>query len=111
MTVTEAYPSPYLEAGDLNGKDVSVEIESVEGKHAGKGKDGQPINKPLLKFKGAKKGLILCKTSARVIRDKLGYGNDMDGWIGRKITLFPDKCDAFGQKDVPCIRIRPYPPK
>lgn len=106
MTVTEAFPSLYIEAGDLDGKERTLTIESVEGKHEGKGTDGKAFVKPLIKFKGAKKGLVLNKTNAKRIRDYLGYGNDMDTWVGRPVTLYPTTCNAFGEKNKPCIRVK-----
>lgn len=105
MKVTEVFPSKYLEAADLDGKEFRVIIESVEENHKGDGKDGKPFVKPLLRFRKAKKGLVLCKTSAKVIRDQLGYGNEMQEWVNKPIVLFPTTCTAFGVKDTPCIRI------
>ena len=105
-TVTDLYPSPYLEAGDLDGKEITVEITTVEEHHTGKGKDGKEFEKPLLRFKGAKKGLVLNKTNAKRIRDGLGYGNEVQGWVGKKVTLYASTCNAFGKKNTPCVRIR-----
>jgi hypothetical protein len=106
MKVTEAFPGSYIEAAELDGKDFALTIASVDGKHEGKGTDGKPFVRPLLKFKECKKGLVLNRTNAKRIRDYLGYGNDMDSWVGRKIVIYPTTCNAFGEKNKPCIRVR-----
>jgi hypothetical protein len=51
-----------------------------------------------------KKEMVLNKTNARTIRRH--HGNEMDEWSGKKITLFRSTCDAFGKKNVPCIRVK-----
>lgn len=106
MTVTEAFPSEYIEAGDLDGQERTLTIASIEGAHTGKGTDGKSFVKPLIRFEKAKKGLVLNKTNAKRIRDYLGYGNDMDKWVGRKVTIYPTTCNAFGVKNTPCIRVK-----
>lgn len=109
MKVSDVLPSEYLEAANLGGRDCRVTIDRVEDRHSGKGTDGKPINKPLLHFQGKKKGMILNKTNAKVIRDKVGLGDEMQSWVGREITIYPTTCDAFGEKNKPCIRVRPMP--
>lgn len=106
MTVTEAFPSLYIESGDLDGKERTLTISSIDGAHKGVGKDGKDFVKPLVMFKEAKKGLVLNRTNAKRIRDYLGYGNDMDKWVGQKITIYPTTCNAFGEKNKPCIRVK-----
>ena len=96
------YPSEYLNAADLMGKEVQVVIEKVEIEEV-PGADGKKAPKPVLHAKGAKKRLPLPKCCARAIAGK--YGNDTADWIGKKITLFPTRCMAFGQ-DVECVRVK-----
>ena len=105
MKVSEVFGG-FLEAEDLpEGKDVPVTIVAVRQSTAeDKGSDGKPIDKPLVQIKGAKKEWVLNKTCARVIRRL--YGNDMAEWSGKKVTLHRDVCNAFGKRNVPCIRVR-----
>ena len=105
MKVSEAFGG-FLEAEDLpEGKDIPVTILGVrQSPKDDKGRDGKPIDKPLVQIQGVKKEWVLNKTCARVIRRL--YGNDMAGWSGKKITLYRDVCNAFGKRDVPCIRVR-----
>lgn len=106
--VRKMYEKDFLYAYDLEGRDVTVTIERVAaGTLTGKG--GKSSKKPVVYFKGSKKGLGLCITNARIINGL--YGSfDSDVWIGKKITLFPTTTQ-FGADTVECIRIRPVLPK
>lgn len=95
------YPSQYLAACDLTGKDVKVTIESikVEDIHTEKGAE----KKVIIRFSGKQKMMILNKTNAKTIAKR--YGNDTDDWIGKVVTLYPTTCQAFGDTHE-CLRIR-----
>jgi hypothetical protein len=105
--VRKMYEKDFLYAYDLEGRDVTVTIESVKaGTLTGKG--GKSNKKPVLYFKGTKKGLGLCITNARTINAL--YGSfDSDVWVGKRITLFATTT-TFGPDTVECIRIRPKIP-
>lgn len=96
------YPSEYLNACDLGGKDATVTIERIDIESV-PGPDGKKADKPVAHFKGAKKRMVLNKTCAKSIAHH--FGNDTDKWIGQKVTLYPTTCQAFGQT-VECIRVR-----
>lgn len=98
----------YLYAFDLQGRDVTLTIENVTGGVL-KGPKGES-KKPLCHFREGKekKPLALNSTNAKVIAQL--YGNDTSDWVGKKITIYPTTCDAFGQT-VECIRVRPIVPK
>ena len=98
MKFSEAFPSDYLRASDLQGRDVTVTIERVEFKELA----GEP-NKAVLYFEGKQRGLVLNKTNGVTIVDS--YGDDMNEWIGKSITLFPTKVDFQGRR-VDAIRVR-----
>lgn len=99
----------YMYAFDLAGRDVTLTIDRVK---AGvlKGSDGKTSKKPLCHFKEGKekKPLALNSTNCKIIAGM--YGNDCDAWIGKRVTLYPTTCEAFGQT-VDCIRVRPTIPK
>lgn len=106
--VRKMYEKDFLYAYDLEGRDVTVTIERVAaGTLTGKG--GKSNKKPVLYFKGSKKGLGLCITNARTINALYGSFNS-DDWIGKKITLYPTTT-TFGADTVECIRIRNVIPK
>ena len=100
---SQQFDSDYLEAAHLDG-DVELEISEVLARKTKKAKDGKLIDKPILLFKGAKRGLVLNKTNAKVIA--LMFGNRMDSWAGKKILIYPTTCKAFGSDNTPCIRVR-----
>lgn len=100
------YPSEFLNAPDLQDKEVTVTIEKITVEEV-RGGDGKKQVKPVLYMKGAKKKFPLPKTCAKVIAAR--YGKDTDAWIGKTITLFPTTCTAFGIEDVECIRVKVTP--
>jgi hypothetical protein len=95
--VSEAFPSNYIKCADLNEKPHQLMMAYVEIEKIGDDK------RPVLYFKGAKKGLVLNKTNANNIADL--YGDDMDEWTGQTVVLFPATTDFQG-KTVDCIRVR-----
>jgi len=97
MRISEEFPSKYLKAEDLKGRDIKVTMANVERE-----KLGQDM-KPVLYFKGAGKGLCLNKTNANTIGD--AYGDDTDAWFGQEIILFSVMTEYQG-KTGPAIRVR-----
>ena len=93
MKTSQAFPSDYLKASDLNGKEVKVRIESVELVDMGQGRDKE--SKLLIKFAGKQKGLVCNKTNAGTI-EKL-YGDETNNWIGKEITLAPREVEFQGE--------------
>jgi hypothetical protein len=104
------YDSNYLYAFDLKGRDVTVTIKEVRAVLVKNADKKQGEKKPIVFFKESKdhRGLVLCKTNGKTIASL--YGNDTEGWIGKRITLFPTEVDAFG-KTVEAIRVRNKPPQ
>lgn len=98
----------YLFAFDLNGKDVTLTIERVVGGEL-EGEKGRKTKKPLVYFRESKSGKPLalnatnCKTIAKL------YGNEVEGWAGKRITIYPTMTEMSGEQ-VDCIRVRPRIP-
>src|SRR3989304_1718118 len=105
--VLSMFDSEYLHSYDLSKSEVTVEIESVSaGQLPTIG--GRKPKKPVVKFKGAEKGLALNKTNAKTM---IGlYGAETDAWTGKKVTLYKT-ITTFGAEEVEGIRIRPPVPK
>lgn len=103
------YDRNYLYAFDLKERDVTVTIKEVRAAKV-KDTEGKEQKKPIVFFKEShdERGLVLCKTNGRTIAEL--YGNMIEGWIGKRITLFPTTTPAFG-KTVECIRVRPRAPQ
>lgn len=108
MDVRKLFDKEYLYAYDLEGKDVTVVIESVKGVTL-VGTGGKSNKKPVLRFRGKEKALALNITNARVIAGLYG-GFDAETWIGKAITLYPTTT-TFGAQTVECIRIRNVKPR
>lgn len=98
MKISEAFPSKYVSAAELQGQDVTVAMSHVVMEEVD---DNEP--RPVLYFQGMSKGLVLNRTNATTIADM--YGDDTDGWAGRPITVFPTQTEFRG-KQVACIRVR-----
>lgn len=102
MRVSDAYPSTYLKAADLQNRNVNVIVDRVEYEKLGE------ENKPVLYFKNKEKGMILNRTNANTI--SMVYGDDTDDWEGGDLTLYSTRVDFQG-KSVDAIRVRVPPRK
>jgi hypothetical protein len=96
LRVSEVYPSNFIAAGDLDGREVTLTIERVADKNTVRREDGSLIDKAVLYFKETKRteklphgpGLVLGKTNAKRIRTE--HGNVMDKWVGQQVILYRD---------------------
>ena len=109
------FPSKYLKASDLQGREIvfticpdrGVKVEKIQRQ------GGSKEPKPVMYFTECaarakrtseeEKSLILNKTNAKTIAAM--YGNDTDLWKGQRITLYPAKT-TFGAERVDCLRVR-----
>lgn len=96
------FPSNYIAACDLAGREVKVTIKSVavcELTMVG----GKKEQKPVMHFEGKSKALVLNKTNATLIARQLGP--DTDAWMGKQIFIYPTET-KFGRETVECIRVK-----
>ena len=98
-TVSDAFPSNYLKAADLNNRTIKLKIDKVIFEEIGQNKD----QKPVMYFADVKKGLVLNKTNATTIGAV--HGQEFEGWTGREIELFTQMVPFNGQ-NVAAIRVR-----
>jgi len=98
MLISQAFPSEYLRAADLQGRNIRVTISHVEMRDVG------DDNKPVLFFQGKEKGVVMNKTNSNNI--SAAYGDDTDGWGGKEVVLYEAMVDFQG-RSVAAIRIRP----
>lgn len=109
------FPSLYLGAHDLTGKDVVLTMRRiiVEDLKTERGTERKPVlyfvetQKKAEKDQTDEKRLVLNKTNASTIAGM--YGPETNAWQGKRITIYAAKVSAFG-KDTDAIRIRPTPP-
>jgi hypothetical protein len=97
MKISESFPSKYLKASDLQGREVRVTMGHVETEKLG---DDQ---RPVLYFKGKEKGVVLNRTNSNTIAD--AYGDDTEDWFDQPLILFSVMVDFQG-KVGPAIRCR-----
>ena len=93
MKTATAFPSDYLKASDLNGKEVKVKIGKVELVEMGQGNEKK--SKLLIHFNGKQKGLVVNVTNCNTI-EKL-YGDETDNWVGKEIILAPREVEFQGE--------------
>ena len=106
------YPSKYLHAADLEGRDCTVTIKRVEKGAELIMQGGKKDTKPVLHLQETPKQVVLAKTNKRRIVDM--YGVKCADWIGQRITLYPSAGPSTedvlkaGQRG---IRVRTTKPK
>jgi len=98
--VGDAFPSNYLKASDLGGKNVTVVVDHVAMEAVGRDKEVKPV----IYFQGKDKGLVCNKTNANKITSIAGT-DEMDDWPGTKVVLFATMVE-FGGEEVEGIRVR-----
>ena len=96
--VNDVFSGAYLAARDLNGSEPTVTIQSVEVKEL---KDGKKLD---IAFVGKQKHLLANKTNTK--RIAYMFGDETDGWIGKKVQLYTEMVDFQGNV-VEAIRVRP----
>ena len=113
MDDRKAFPKDYLASHDLDGKDVPLTIDHAEQSMI-RGENGEE-KKLVLFFTETRKDtgkpakIVLNITNARTIAAM--HGNEMDEWKGKRIALYPTTCNAFGDPNTDCIRIRAEVPE
>lgn len=97
MTQYTGSESKYLKAGDLGGKNPTLEISDValvEFERDGGGKEV----KPTISFVGKQKALVLNATNTEKLCKK--FGGDSEGWIGKKVLLGTEFYAKYGKEGV-----------
>lgn len=102
MKISQIFPSKYVAAADLNGKTVTLTIKGVTMEEMVT-HDNKTVQKPVVWFEKATKGLVLNVTNAKIIVGL--YGNETDLWTGKRIAIYPTRVKAFGQMQ-DAIRVR-----
>jgi hypothetical protein len=88
MKISDLFPSRYMKASDLNGREVRLKINYIQIEDIGQ----EP--KPVMHFVDKQKGLTLNKTNARILI--AAYGDDADLWQDRDVILCPTMVDFRG---------------
>ncbi len=98
MQVDQIFPSKYLKAADLQGREPTVVIAKWDIETIGEDR------KLVIYFQGKEKGMVCNRTNAD--RISMLHGNDTDSWIGKEITLFTDMVNFQGRQ-TNALRVKP----
>jgi len=98
------FPSRWLKASDLQGREPAVTIKEVKYEPVGQAKE----MKAVVYFQNVRKGLVLNKTNANRITQIAGSGITEE-WVGVQIKLFSTSVEYQGEP-TEAIRIRPVNP-
>lgn len=91
MKTSSAFPSKYLSADDLDGREITVTIESADMEEVGQ--KNEP--KLVLSFRGKQKRMVVNRTNAKTIEKVLG-SDETDDWIGQRIIIGPREVEFQG---------------
>jgi hypothetical protein len=98
MRISQAFCGSYLKAADLPQPKVLI-VQSVAMETIGE----ERSSKPVLRFAGEQRGLVLNKVNATELAG--WYGDDTAAWLGQPVELF-STTTFFSGRQVPCIRVR-----
>jgi hypothetical protein len=107
MKMTDLFPSKYLRAADIAGKQRTVVIDHVT--HETCKDDGVNVTKTILHFKGNDtRPVVLNKTNWKMLVAITGLDDDED-WADTAIELRSEKVSSKGGKIVDSIRVHEAP--
>jgi hypothetical protein len=97
----ELFPGRFIKSGEFKGRDVTLTISSIRVEDLPQDKGGDR-GRGIIGFKETKKEWVLNRTNGECL--KAMWGRDTDGWIGKRVTLFPSEWSGE-----PCIRVKGSP--
>ena len=106
MHIDTMFPSRFLKAGDLAGRDVTLCIARLNFDEFDRD-DGTKEKRPVLWFTKTDKGFVLNKTNARMIASL--HGGETDNWVGKHIVVGTESV-SFRGNITPAIRVRGHTP-
>lgn len=111
INVNKYYPEKYIKAEHLDGP-CRVKVESVREEEL-TSPEGKAEDKIIVRFSDpvcehGPRELVLNKGRLQALIEAMGT-NDTDRWLGRAVTIYPDKVRAFG-KWVDTVLVKPKAP-
>jgi hypothetical protein len=100
MNLNDLFPSAFLKAADLQGKEPVVTIAKVERVPMGRKRELVAV----LYFKGKDRGLKLNVTLARAIAAIAGT-EEVERWTGIAVQLFATT-ETFNKQTFPVVRVK-----
>lgn len=98
--------SDYLKATDLDGKEITVKIGRLSKDLMSDEKKGER-EKGVIYFDGKKKGWVLNRTNILCLVAM--FGTETDGWLGKRVTLYPEIVTLADKSKGPAIRVKGSP--
>jgi len=98
--INDCFPSRYLKAHDLQGKQPVVTIDRVAMEPMGRTREVVPV----VYFVGKAKALKLNKTMATAIAEIAGSPLT-ERWTGTRLALFATSAE-FGKQSYPVVRVK-----
>jgi len=95
MKLNELFPRKYATGEDLAGKSVTLTISHLRLEKMIPTPGTAPVEKWVIFFKEAQKGIVLSKTLAFQISKVVG-SEDTDEWVGKKVVLYPEPVNVAG---------------
>lgn len=98
------FPKRYATGEDLQGKAITLTIASITLEKMHPQSNAPEVEKWVIHFKEAKKGVVLNHTMAYQIGEFLG-SEETDEWVGKSIMIYPQPMMVAGKKVI-AIRAR-----
>ena len=95
MKLNDLFPRKYATGEDLAGKSVTLTISHLRQEKMTPTPGAAPVEKWVVFFKEAQKGIVLSKTLAFQISKVVG-SEDTDDWVGKKVVLYPEPVNVAG---------------
>ncbi len=95
MKLNDLFPCKYATGEDLAGKSVTLTISHLRLEKMIPTPGTAPVEKWVVFFKEAQKGIVLSKTLAFQISKAVG-SEDTDDWVGKKVVLYPEPVNVAG---------------
>lgn len=108
MNIRTMFPRKYASGEDLNGRPVVLTIASVRPERMTP-PGAAPVEKYVVYFKGAERGVVLSRLLAEQIAAATGF-DDTEHWPGKAVTLYPETIKVAGVERV-VIRARKVNPE
>lgn len=98
----ELYPGRFLKAGQLGDRKPTLTIASVDVERLQDDKGGEKV-KGVISFREVPYQWALNKTNGLVLREL--FGRSLEGWVGRRVTLYRGAVESGSQKGNPAVRV------
>lgn len=105
MNILGCFKGDYIAAVEFDGKTPLITIDHVKVVEL-EGDDGKKKSRPVVYFREAPRGWVLCKTTAQALAAL--FGAETDKWTGKRVHLRAEEVQV-GKEKKPGIRIAGSP--